>query len=184
MSDLRFPQVASAPYPWPFDGPWRARETALLLIGWRPAAIAALGAEDAAAVASDLAADVRAGGVAVVHVGTSHPTAWRDGDGFVGLAGGQAFFRTPLEAILRNRGVRNLIAAGLPTEGLLHASVRAANDMGFECLTVSDACKGSRADFHEAQLRITIFGNGLFGAVASAASLREALRAPMTENVE
>ena len=179
--EARFPQIAATPYPWPFDGPWRASKTALLLVGWSEATIAALGAQTAAAVAAGLAAAMRAAGVAIVHVGTPHPAAWRDGDAMSPLAGGQAFFRTPLEALLRDRGVDNLIAAGLPTEGLLHASVRAANDMGFECLTVSDACHGTRPEFHDAQLRITTFGNGLFGGVAPVVALYAALRAAAPE---
>ena len=89
--------------------------------------------------------------------------------------GDNAFFGTDLEHELKARGIRNLLIAGLPTDGLVHASQRAANDIGFECLAVSDACWGTDLARHQAQLRITTFGNGLFGAVADSTQVREAL---------
>jgi nicotinamidase-related amidase len=76
---------------------------------------------------------------------------------------------------LKVRGIRNLLIAGLPTEGLIHATQRTANDMGFECLAVADACQGTSETRHAAQLRITTFGNGLFGTIASAAAVKAAL---------
>lgn len=89
--------------------------------------------------------------------------------------GDNAFYSTGLEAWLRARGIRNLVLAGLPTEGLLHATQRAANDMGFECIAVSDACKGTTDARHQSQLRITAFGNGLFGTVAKSNQIIGAL---------
>ena len=93
--------------------------------------------------------------------------------------GDNAFYSTGLEAWLRERSLRNLILAGLPTEGLLHATQRAANDMGFECIAVSDACKGTTDARHAGQLRITAFGNGLFGTVARSKDIISALNAPV-----
>ena len=92
--------------------------------------------------------------------------------------GDNAFYSTGLEAWLRPRAIRNLVLAGLPTEGLLHATQRAANDMGFECIAVSDACKGTTDARHAGQLRITAFGNGLFGTVATSDQIISALNAP------
>jgi len=91
--------------------------------------------------------------------------------------GDNAFYSTGLETWLRERGIRNLVLAGLPTEGLLHATQRAANDMGFECIAVSDACRGTTDARHSGQLRITAFGNGLFGTVARSDQIILALRA-------
>ena len=91
--------------------------------------------------------------------------------------GDNAFYSTGLEARLRQRGIRNLLLVGLPTEGLLHATQRAANDMGFECIAVSDACKGTTEARHAGQLRITAFGNGLFGTVARSDQIIAALNA-------
>lgn len=92
--------------------------------------------------------------------------------------GDNAFYSTGLEAWLRQRGIRNLVLAGLPTEGLLHATQRAANDMGFECIAIFDACKGTTEARHAGQLRITAFGNGLFGTVARSDQIIAALNVP------
>jgi nicotinamidase-related amidase len=91
--------------------------------------------------------------------------------------GDNAFYRTGLAGTLRERNIRNLLLAGIPTDGVVHATMRAANDHGFECLAISDACCGTTAARHDAQLRITTFGNGLFGTVAPAAAVIAALSA-------
>ena len=91
--------------------------------------------------------------------------------------GDNAFYSTGLETWFRQRAIRNLVLAGLPTEGLLHATQRAANDMGFECIAISDACKGTTEERHTGQLRVTAFGNGLFGTVARSDQIIAALNA-------
>ncbi|ASW10398.1 cysteine hydrolase family protein [Rhizobium sp. 11515TR] len=208
MAD-NFPGVAAAPYSWPFDGQWSAADSALLILGFQNGTIAALCAEPEAAVAAKLIACARDAGLPVIasRRGRSEalsPVAarraamgdpvfapgtseWQLSD-TLGLQveasifdhpGDNAFHSTGLEAWLRRRGIRNLVLAGVPTEGLLHATQRAANDMGFECITVSDACKGTTDARHAGQLRITVFGNGLFGTVARSDQLFSALRAPI-----
>ena len=78
-----------------------------------------------------------------------------------------AFFGSDLDALLRNRCIRNIILAGVETDGAVHATMREANDHGFECLLLADATASRDENAHEAILRITQFGNGLFGGVAS-----------------
>jgi biuret amidohydrolase len=200
----RFPPIAANPYSWPFDGEWTPSNTALLILGFQTGMVAALEAQAEALIVARLAAAARAREVAVMATRrgaapqTSEMAARRMALGDVveapgtprwqlepslGLAtddpvldhsGDNAFFGTDLEARLRLKGVRNLVLAGLPTEGLLHATMRAANDMGFECLAVSDACKGTSEERHRAQLRITTFGNGLFGGVCRSNDLLHA----------
>ena len=168
-----FLPVAADPYSWPFDGAWSATDTALLLLGFEAATIVGLGAEVALGQALQLADAAHAAGIVViasVHAGVGSPPAGFAADCVIEHAGDNAFFRTPLEAELRRLGIRYLVVAGLPTEGLLHATQRTANDMGFECLAVSDASAGTTPERHLAQLRITTFGNGLFGAVADTAA--------------
>lgn len=207
MAD-NFPGVAATPYSWPFDGQWSAADSALLILGFQNGTIAALGAEPEAAVAAKLIACAQEAGLPVIasRRGRSEalsPVAarraamgdlvfapgtpeWQLTDA-LGLQveasifdhpGDNAFYSTGLEAWLRRRGIRNLVLAGVPTEGLLHATQRAANDMGFECIAVSDACKGTTDARHAGQLHITVFGNGLFGTVARSDQLFSALRTP------
>lgn len=200
-----FPQVAADPYAWPFDGVWRARDTAVLLLGFQTGAMEQFGAGEAAEVAARLAsAAVRAGipvfatrrgagaGTPVAHRRQSFADAapeigsagWKMVPALAALAtaifdhaGDNAFYGTGLEARLRQEGRRNLLIAGLPTDGLVHATMRAGNDMGFEALAVADACRGTTDARHVAQLRITTFGNGLFGAVAESAAVIAVLSA-------
>jgi biuret amidohydrolase len=195
MTDV-FRKIDAHPYAWPFDGEWGSQDTALLLLGFQAGTVADLQAEGEAEIAAALAASARNTGVAVVATRRGYredhaAAATRrhaPGDRIfkldtpewqivpaLGLTGSEmvfdhqgdnAFHGTGIEAWLRGKGIRNLLFAGLPTDGLMHASQRAANDMGFECLAIRDACKGTSAARHEGQLRITAFGNGLFGTVA------------------
>jgi nicotinamidase-related amidase len=200
-----FAQINAEPYSFPFDGYWSSADTALLLLGFQQGTISALSATSAFAAALDLLAVARDFGLFVAAsrrvalpegddvarrrhaMGDVVPAEGSDDWAFppqlvlphTGLVidhpGDNAFYKTPLEKELRARGVRNLLIAGLPTEGLVHATQRTANDMGFECLAVTDACQGTSEMRHAAQLRITTFGNGLFGTVASAAAVKAAL---------
>ncbi|ATN37100.1 isochorismatase (plasmid) [Rhizobium sp. ACO-34A] len=201
-----FGSIAANPYSWPFDGVWSAQDTALLLLGFQNGMIAELSATAELEAAASLLDAAKSAGIAVVvarrgvdgaqdplaarrrllgdRVPDRHSPEWQISDRLalpedtilVDLGGDNAFIRTGLEDELLRRGVRNLIVAGLPTEGMVHATQRAANDMGFECIAVADACKGTSDPRHTAQLRITTFGNGLFGAVAATADILAALK--------
>jgi nicotinamidase-related amidase len=89
--------------------------------------------------------------------------------------GGSAFYATGLDAILRRHGVRNLVFCGFRTEALVHATMRDANDRGFEALLVEDASASDDAALHAGTLSLTTFGNGLFGTVATSGALLDAL---------
>ncbi|MEJ8473716.1 cysteine hydrolase family protein [Roseibium algae] len=200
-----FPQVDASPYPWPFDGQWNAVDTALLLLGFQNNAVDALCAQKEVATAARLLAAASACGMLMIASRkgqdvmalaalnrrtsqadislTPNTNGWQlsaelglsSTAPIVDHAGDNAFYNTGLEALLRRRGIRNLLVCGLPTDGLVHATQRNANDMGFECLAVFDACKGTSAERHTGQLRIMTFGNGLFGAVASCKPVLESI---------
>lgn len=174
-----FPTIVADPYAWPFDGQWNAVDTALLLLGFQQGAVSDLAAESELAVAVALADLASSLGIAVVVSQRGAEALVSDLALYRSKAvqhrGDNAFFGTQLEADLRQRGIRNLLIAGLPTDGLVHATQRNANDMGFECLLVADASKATSPARHTAQLRMTTFGNGLFGAVADSAAIHAAL---------
>jgi nicotinamidase-related amidase len=93
------------------------------------------------------------------------------GEPVIDKSGKGAFFATDLDAILRGRGITQLIVAGVTTEVCVNTTVREANDRGFECLVLSD-CTGSYfPDFHEAGLAMIKAQGGIFGWVASSAAL-------------
>ena len=201
-----FGSFAAFAYAWPFDGQWSASDTALLLLGFQNGMIAELYAGAELEAAASLLDAAKSAGVAVVaarrgidgaqdplaarrrllgdRVPDKHSPEWQISDRLalpadailVDFGGDNAFIRTGLEEELLRRGIRNLIVTGLPTEGIVHATQRAANDMGFECIAVADACKGTSDPRHTAQMRITTFGNGLFGAVAATADVLAALK--------
>lgn len=200
-----FAQFGANPYAWPFDGEWSPSDTALLLLGFQSGIVRSLAAEAERDVAIRLIGAASRRGLAIIAsrrgrdpesgalaqrravLGDEIPQKgsadWQFDDSIslppgtiiVDHAGDNAFLGTDLEDTLRRRAIRNLLVTGLPTDGLVHATQRAANDIGFECLTVIDACKGTSPARHDAQLRITTFGNGLFGAIASAAAVETAL---------
>ena len=63
-----------------------------------------------------------------------------------------AFCETDLGLILRNRGIATLLVAGVTTEVCVHTTIREANDRGFRCIAIADACASYFPAFHAAGL--------------------------------
>ena len=59
-----------------------------------------------------------------------------------------AFLDTDLLAMLRSDSIEQLVICGMQTHMCVEAAVRAAHDLGFTCLLVSDAC-ATRAQQYE-----------------------------------
>ncbi len=58
-----------------------------------------------------------------------------------------AFEGTDLLDYLRKNGVRRLVICGMQTHMCVEAAVRAAHDLGFECVLVHDACAARDVKF-------------------------------------
>jgi nicotinamidase-related amidase len=86
-----------------------------------------------------------------------------------------SFHGTTFGAELQQRGITQLIVAGVTTEVCVHTTVREANDRGYECLVLSD-CTGSYfPEFHQAGLAMIAAQGGIFGWVAPSEALLTAL---------
>lgn len=57
-----------------------------------------------------------------------------------------------LDLILRTCGIRNLVLTGVTTDVCVHTTLRDANDMGYECLLLSDAMAATDPANHAAAL--------------------------------
>ncbi|PSK42740.1 Pyrazinamidase/nicotinamidase [Elsinoe australis] len=91
-----------------------------------------------------------------------------EGEPVIDKPGKGAFANTDFELILRNRGIRNLIVAGVTTDICVSTTVREASDRGFECAIVGDACASVDVKLHDATLESVKSEGGIFGTVVKA----------------
>lgn len=98
-----------------------------------------------------------------------------EGELVVDKPGYSAFHQTDLDQILRMTGVDTLLVAGVTTEVCVHSTVRAAVDLGYRCITVSDACASSRPELQVPALAMMGVEGSIFGEVTDHASLLRCL---------
>ncbi|MBX3303745.1 MAG: cysteine hydrolase [Nitrospira sp.] len=85
--------------------------------------------------------------------------------------GYSAFAHTGLQQVLAKRGIETLIITGVTTEVCVSSTLRAAIDLGYRCITVSDACASGDPDLHKAALAMIGVEGGIFGEVATTAEI-------------
>jgi biuret amidohydrolase len=186
----------SDPYPWPYDGVLSPPQCALVIAGAQEAwARASLRATEVLSVITEVAAALRGGGGQVVAVHHIAPTAARpralppavdsDGSGLLGdlpacdvvvrAAGANGFYGSSLDAELRARGLDRLVLCGFGAEVAVDCTLRAANDRGYECVTLIDGVAPLDEHTGRRALDSITKSGGIFGTIASAAALLEAL---------
>ena len=87
--------------------------------------------------------------------------------------GYSAFTHTGLQQVLTKRGIETLILTGVTTEVCVSSTLRAAIDLGYRCITVSDACASSDLGLHKASLAMIGVEGGIFGGIATSAEVIE-----------
>jgi biuret amidohydrolase len=99
------------------------------------------------------------------------------GEPVVDKPGKGAFYATDLDAMLKNRGIAQLIVCGVTTEVCVNTTVREANDRGYDCLVVADCVGSYFPEFQEMGLAMIKAQGGIFGWVAPSAAVIAALGA-------
>jgi biuret amidohydrolase len=85
--------------------------------------------------------------------------------------GYSAFAHTTLQQELTKRGIETLILTGVTTEVCVSSTLRSAVDLGYRCITVSDACASGDLALHKASLAMIGVEGGIFGEVATTAEV-------------
>jgi nicotinamidase-related amidase len=97
------------------------------------------------------------------------------GEPVIDKPGKGAFYQTDLDLVLRNRGIDTLLVGGVTTEVCVHTTIREANDRGFRCIALEDACGSYFPEFHRVGLEMIKAQGGIFGRVATTDALAAAL---------
>lgn len=181
----------TTPYAWPFHGRLVPERTALVICGagetWSRRTEFDPGAE-AAVEALRRAGAVH--GLAVVLVrhdpppqrapapSVTTPSPVLDPDTrehVVPAVGIDGFYGSALDATLRSLGVTDLLMVGRTLETTVHGTTRRANDRGYECLTVVDACSSTEPRCRDGAISSIEMSGGIFGAVGTTAAVIDAL---------
>lgn len=98
------------------------------------------------------------------------------GEAIFDKPGYSAFENTELDALLRKRGIEDLLITGVTTEVCVSSTLRTAVDRGYRCTTISDACASAYPELHEAALTMIAVEGGILGDVATTTDIIERLR--------
>ncbi|KNG83422.1 isochorismatase family hydrolase [Aspergillus nomiae NRRL 13137] len=88
------------------------------------------------------------------------------GEPVIDKPGRGAFAHTDFELLLRNKGIKNLVIAGVTTDVCVSTTMREANDRGFDCVILEDGTAASEPSLHVSTIESVKMEGGIFGAIA------------------
>ena len=185
----------TTPYPWPWNGDCTPARTALVITGWDPHWMAATRPDTAVLANIATLATVLPFTITVTHRPPRRTTITADAVSRVRLpdlgcddlvavdaAGVDGFWGSPLDALVRERGLDRLVLVGLGLETTVHSTLRRANDMGLECLLVVDACAPVDPTLVQNAVSSIEMSGGIFGAGGTTDAVRTAFATPDDPN--
>lgn len=87
------------------------------------------------------------------------------GEPIIDKPGRGAFTYTDFELILRNKGIKNLVLAGVTTDVCVSTTMREANDRGFDCALVEDGTVAVDPALHASVCESVKMEGGVLGTV-------------------
>lgn len=99
----------------------------------------------------------------------------REGEVVIDKCGRSAFASTELDAVLRARGVRNLVVCGVTADACVSSTVREASDRGYDVLVVEDGVESMSDELKRWSLESITVEGGLFGVTANSRVVSEAV---------
>ncbi|MEM8505684.1 MAG: isochorismatase family cysteine hydrolase [Cyanobacteria bacterium P01_D01_bin.1] len=99
------------------------------------------------------------------------------GETIITKPGKGAFYQTPLQQILTEKGITHLVFTGVTTEVCVQTTMREANDRGYECLLLEDCSESYFPAFKQATLEMVRAQGGIVGWTADSTAVIEALDA-------
>lgn len=88
-----------------------------------------------------------------------------------------AFYATDLGDILKQRGITQLVFAGVTTEVCVQTTMREANDRGYECLLAEEATESYFPEFKTAAIAMIRAQGAIVGWTAHVDDILEAIHA-------
>jgi len=85
------------------------------------------------------------------------------------------FYATPVDALLKERGITHLLFMGVTTEVCVQTSMREANDRGYECLLIEDGSASYFPEFKAAALAMLTAQGAIVGWAAPSSAVIEAI---------